>query len=91
MKTMNSRPSVDPMEDPNFDWGNWINSEEERLSMTPSRPKLVQEPGQASGYAPSPPTEPEQLHSDHQSLSAGAQPIDPQAAIYEAKGKAKVT
>ena len=55
--------------------------------------------GPEAGWRPSepehevvgePPTSPDsELHPDHQSLSAGAQPADLLAAIYAAKGKAK--
>jgi hypothetical protein len=39
---------------------------------------------------PGPPSTPDpELHSDHQSLSAGSQGEDIQAAVYAAKGKAK--
>jgi len=33
-------------------------------------------------------TDPE-LHLDHQSSSSDSEPVDPQAALYAAKGKAK--
>ena len=36
-----------------------------------------------------PPSSDPELHLDHLSLSADAQPVDLQAAIYAAKGKAK--
>ena len=107
-----------PSADPDFDWNSWMNAED-----PPPRPPPLEEVGQASGYAPSPPEhEPEhevvtnspspslgspknpedgvvpmpppsldpELHLDPQPLSADSQPVDLQAAIYAAKGKAKV-
>jgi hypothetical protein len=104
----NSRPSIHPSADPDFDWDYWINAEDPSPG-----PVSLKEVGQASGYAPSPP-EPEQevvtpsspssnlgslppstdpeLHLDHQSSNADSQPVDLQAAaVYAAKGKAKVS
>ena len=61
---LNSRPSIDPSADPDFDWEYWMNAEDP----PPTRPALPKEFGQAhkyqvdpenppstSGYAPSPP------------------------------------
>jgi hypothetical protein len=52
-------------------------------------------PNQGSSKDPqdgvSPPSLDPELYLDHQPLSANSQPVDPQAALYAAKGKAKVS
>ena len=94
----NSRPH--PSADPNFDWDYWMS-----LDDPPPRPVSSKELDQAhknqvdslnspstSGSKPSPPEpKPEVVTPSPPSLSADSQPVDPlAAALYAAKGKAKV-
>jgi hypothetical protein len=65
---------------------------EHEVATTPPSPNLGSPKELEGEVVPRPPPSPDsKLHLDHQSLSADSdpQPVDPQAAIYAAKGKAK--
>jgi hypothetical protein len=70
-------------------------TEPEHEVVTPPSPNLgsPKEPEDevVHGPPPSPELTDPELHLDHQSLNADSQPVDLQAAIYAAKGKAKVS
>jgi hypothetical protein len=81
--------------DPNFDWNYWINAKDSGQSPSPPHfPGAQKAVGEASGHAPPPAfpqPSPESTDPESQSLGTDSQPEDPEAAaLYAAKGKAKV-
>ena len=78
--------------DSDFDWGHWT-SVDDPLAPAPrpaaSTPPKEPENEVIHGPPPTPESTDPELHSDPQSLGTGSQPVDLQAAIYAAKGKAK--
>ncbi|KAN0105466.1 hypothetical protein V8E52_010992 [Russula decolorans] len=85
---------VDPLNPPSTSGYAPSPPEPEHEVVTPSSPSSTlgspKEPEDEVVPGPKPSPDPE-LHLDHQSLSADSQPVDLQAAIYAAKGKAKET
>ena len=102
----NPKPLIHPLADPDFDWEHWINAEDppprpaspevfgqaykyrvDPLNL-PSTSGHAPSPSEPEVVTPSPPSSNLELPSS----SADSQLVDPQAAaIYAAKGKAKVS
>jgi hypothetical protein len=83
---------VDPLNPPSTSGYAPSPPEPEHEVVTPSPPSsnLGSPKEPEDEVVPGPPSSPDpELHLDHQSLSADSQPVDLQAAIYAAKGKAK--
>jgi len=86
------QPNPNPRPSTEFDSDRNLMSahQPEHEEVTPPSPNLGSPNEPEDEVVPGPPPSPDlELHLDHQSSSADSQPVDFQAAIYAAKGKAK--